>query len=146
MVSDTKPKNFIPKFEVVSCFIEYNGKILLLKRQSNKPQPNKYGVPAGKIDKKETIIGAVIREVKEETGITIPVSSITFYASKFVEYDDLKFIYHMFNYKIDDLPSVTINPIEHQKYLWEYPENCLNLDLIQDEDYCIKDYYRIEVS
>jgi ADP-ribose pyrophosphatase YjhB (NUDIX family) len=50
MISKNKPENFTPKFEVVSCFVEYKNEILLLLRQDHKPQGNTYGVPAGKID------------------------------------------------------------------------------------------------
>ena len=50
MLYKEKPENFTPKFEVVSCFVEYNNKILLLLRQDHKPEPNTYGVPAGKVD------------------------------------------------------------------------------------------------
>ncbi len=50
MISRNKPENFTPKFEVVSCFVEYNDEILLLLRQDHKPEGNTYGVPAGKID------------------------------------------------------------------------------------------------
>jgi len=50
MISKHIPENFNPKFEVVSCFVEYEDEILLLRRQDHKPEPNTYGVPAGKID------------------------------------------------------------------------------------------------
>jgi len=38
-IKDT-PENFTPKFEVVSCFVEYKQEILLLQRQDYKPQGN----------------------------------------------------------------------------------------------------------
>jgi 8-oxo-dGTP pyrophosphatase MutT (NUDIX family) len=71
MISKNKPENFTPKFEIVSCFVQYQDKILLLRRQDHKPQPNTYGVPAGKIDKGETPIQAMQREGKEETQIDL---------------------------------------------------------------------------
>ncbi|MEI6774245.1 MAG: hypothetical protein WCL18_05665 [bacterium] len=40
MIFKDKPENFAPKFEVVSCFVEYDNKILLLCRQDHKPEPN----------------------------------------------------------------------------------------------------------
>jgi hypothetical protein len=42
LVSD-KTKDFNPKFEVVSCFIEVEGRILLLHRADHKPQGNTWG-------------------------------------------------------------------------------------------------------
>ncbi len=62
MISRDKPEHFIPKFEVVSCFVEYNDEILLLLRQDYKPEGNTYGVPAGKIDEGETPDKAMKRE------------------------------------------------------------------------------------
>lgn len=67
MISQTPREGFSPKFEVVSCFVEHDGHILLLQRQSHKPQPNTYGVPAGKVDDQEDIHQAIKREVGEET-------------------------------------------------------------------------------
>ena len=37
MLYKEQPKNFTPKFEVVSCFVEYKDEILLLLRQDHKP-------------------------------------------------------------------------------------------------------------
>ena len=143
MISNTKPNNFNPKFEVVSCFIEYDGKILMLKRQSFKPQPNTYGVPAGKVEKGETIKQAIEREVEEETGIDISNKDYKFFKTKYVTYDDYQFIYHCFHCKLNYLPHVEINNIEHQWYVWIKPEDAMKLNLIQDEDNCLMDYYNL---
>jgi ADP-ribose pyrophosphatase YjhB (NUDIX family) len=62
MISKNKPENFNPKWEVVSCFVEYKNEILLLLRQDHKLQPNTWGVPAGKVDIGETIRKAMKRE------------------------------------------------------------------------------------
>ena len=62
-----KPEKFTPKFEVVSCFLEYKNEILLLLRQDHKNQPNTSGVPAGKVDTGENIDDAMVREIFEET-------------------------------------------------------------------------------
>jgi len=46
-------------------FIEANGKILVMKMKSN----GKYTLPGGGIEKGETILAALKREIKEEVGI-----------------------------------------------------------------------------
>ncbi len=46
-------------------------KLLFLKRNSQKPQGNTWGVPAGKIEKDESKEDALVREVFEETNINI---------------------------------------------------------------------------
>lgn len=144
MILKQKDEKFNPKFEVVSCYIEYNGKILLLKRQINKTEANTYGVPAGKVEKDEDIYDAIIREVKEETGISLEKEKLKYYKIKYVRYTDYDFIYHIFHYKLDKEVNVKINELEHQEYLWETPINSLKLDLIEDEDECIKDYYNLK--
>ena len=144
MISNIKPNSFNPKFEVVSCFIEYDGKILMLKRQSFKPQPNTYGVPAGKVEKGETLKEAIIREVKEETGIDISDKNFKFFKTKYVTYDEYQFIYHCFHCKLDYFPKVKINNKEHQLYTWIEPKKAMKLNLIQDEDNCLMDYYNLK--
>jgi len=64
-----KPKVFVPKFEVVSCFVEYQNEFLLLLRQDHKNEPNTYGMPAWKVEKWETIDEAIKRELYQETWI-----------------------------------------------------------------------------
>ena len=68
-----KPEIFTPKFEIVSCFVQYKDEILLLLRQDHKPEPNTYGTPAGKVDHiiDKTIHEAMAREGKEETQLDL---------------------------------------------------------------------------
>ncbi len=48
--------------------IRKDGKILAISRKDN---PNKFGLPGGKVDPGETPIEAVVREVREETGMLV---------------------------------------------------------------------------
>jgi 8-oxo-dGTP pyrophosphatase MutT (NUDIX family) len=135
-----KPENFDPKFEVVSCFVEYQEEILLLLRQDHKPQPNTWGVPAGKIDPGETAIQAMMREGKEETQISL--DNITYIDKLYVRYPDYDFIYHMFHKRFDTQPNITINPNEHKIYIRKEPKEALEMNLIQDLDECIRLFYK----
>lgn len=135
MIYTQKPENFTPKFEVVSCFVEYNNKILLLLRQDHKPEWNTYGVPAGKVDPGETIQEAIQREGKEETQIDL--SDAKHFKKLYVKYPDYDFTYHIFHQKFDQKPKVTINPNEHKNYTRKKREEALKIDLIRDLDECI---------
>ncbi len=53
----------------VLCLIEKDGKILLQNRVKNDWQG--YTLPGGHVERDESFVGAVIREMKEETGLDI---------------------------------------------------------------------------
>jgi len=52
---------------VANCIYMKNGKILLLQ----KPRRGWWAIPGGKVEPKETVKAAAIREYEEETGIQI---------------------------------------------------------------------------
>ena len=141
MLYTTKPENFNPKFIVVSAFLQHRGKILLLKRQNSKPEGNTWGMPAGKVDSKESIYDGVIREIREETGVDINRDDIEYFREFFVRYPDYDFIYHIFSTRFDDKPEIIINRDEHKKFKWVEPEEALKLSLIQDLEGCIEAFY-----
>lgn len=134
-----KPENFTPKFEVVSCFVEYKNEILLLLRQDHKPQGNTWWVPAGKVDAGETIYEAMQREWKQETKLDL--WDATYIDTLFVRYPEYDFVYHMFSKKFEEKPPVEIHIQEHKKHIREDRKKALNMDLIQGLDECIKMTY-----
>lgn len=138
MVYKTAPKNFKPKFEIVSCYVEHDGKILLLHRHKEKSQGEKWGVPAGKMDKGEEVTKAMIREAREETGIAIEPSELEYLNKVFVRYPDYDFVYHMFRLKLPSKHSVKLSPKEHQDFCWLTPREALKMNLVDDLGACIK--------
>ena len=141
MIYLAPPENFQPKFYVVSCFIEHDGKFLMLLRNEEKPEGNKWGHPAGKRDVGESEIEAVVREVKEETGIDLDPSKIDRSMPVYVRYPDYDFVFHMFGSRLDDLPDVVTDPKEHRGFQWVSPEDALKTRLVMDTDICIKLFY-----
>lgn len=140
----TKPDDFNSKFEIVSCFIECNDRILLLHRNDNKPQGNTWGVPAGKVEQNEDLINSLKREIFEETGLIIETNNLNFFKTLYVKYSDFDFIYYMYNTKIDNEVSVILNNSEHKDFTWLKPFDALKLNLIPDEDECIKLFYDLK--
>ena len=63
MILKRVPQDFQARFEVVSVFIEAENQFLLLHRQDEKSEGNKWGVPAGKIEAGGGIEEALVREV-----------------------------------------------------------------------------------
>jgi 8-oxo-dGTP pyrophosphatase MutT (NUDIX family) len=141
MIHETKPEEFNPRFEVVSCFIEVNGKILILHRQDHKPEGDKWGCPAGKVDEGEELQEALKREVYEETEIAL--QSPKHHHKLYVKYPDYDFIYHIFHEKMKELPKINLREEEHKDYQWLSPEEALKTELLLDEDECIKLFFGI---
>jgi len=139
---------FKPRVEIAAVYIEHNENILLLHRQNNKSQGNKWGIPGGKVEKNETPLQAAIREVKEETGYDISKQPIEEIGTVYVEYNDNDhFVYHMFRTQlIDDPEAVKINFKEHKGFTWVTPADGLKMDLLQDEDPCVRLAYFPEKS
>lgn len=134
---------FKPRIEVAAIYIEYKEMILLLHRQEEKSQGNRWGIPGGKVDKNETPLQALIREVKEETGFDISNQAIEFLKTVYVEHNEKDhLIYHMFRTKLQQDPwAVKINFSEHKGFTWVTPADGLKMHLIQDEDPCIRLVY-----
>ena len=66
-----KASKKIPIYDVAIAVIEYQNKVLITKRQNTKFLSGLWEFPGGKIEKNETAVDAIIREVKEETNLTI---------------------------------------------------------------------------
>ena len=144
MVFEEKPLKFNSRFDIVSCFLESEGRILLLHRQDHKPQGDTWGVPAGKVDGSETPEEAIMREISEEIGHKLPWEKLAAFRKVYVRYPDYDFVYHIFHLSLTSVPAITINHKEHKAYSWVTPREALLMDLIPDEDACIKLYYGID--
>lgn len=135
------PKEFHPRFEIVSCYLEHSGKILLLHRRDDKPEGGTWGLPAGKIDGREDRLEAVIREIKEETGCEVLPAQIEYIRKVYVKYPKYHFIFYMFRTELDKKPRVVINSHEHKAYKWISPNEALNMNLIGGLNSCIEKFY-----
>lgn len=142
MIFLERPDDFSPKVEVVGCFIEYEDKILLLHRQDHKSQGNRWGIPAGKVEKNESVIGTAIRETLEETGFDISLQSIEHLHVVFIKDPLGDYIYHMVRCCTPcDPGSVRIDFKSHKGFTWVTPFDSLTMSLMDDEDDCIKLIY-----
>jgi ADP-ribose pyrophosphatase YjhB (NUDIX family) len=53
---------------VVHAIVERDGSLLLVKRAEHLPEGGKWGLPGGFLDRDETLVEGVLRELREETG------------------------------------------------------------------------------
>ncbi len=139
-----KPENFNPRFEIVSCFIMYDGKILLLHRNENKSQGNRWGLPAGKVENGESIKNANVREVKEETGIDIEKENVDYLGETYHHHGNYDFVFHTFYIRLNTIHDVKINFGEHEEFIWKTPAEVLTMkkeEIVEDFDDVLKLFY-----
>ena len=117
-VYDTKPEGFIPQVQATGCYLEVDGKLLLLQRANHKSEPGLWGVPAGKLEENEAAEEGARRELFEETGIEIegtfrmqPLGAL------YIIKSDIAYIYHMFKVPMNEAAKVRLSN-EHQDYKW----------------------------
>lgn len=142
MIYIEKPEGFKPVVEVIGCFLEYQDKILLLHRQEHKPEGNRWGIPGGKIEKNETPLEAGIREVLEETGFDLSNVETNYLGKVFIVGPTCHYVYHMMQSVPNEEPAnIKIQFDSHKGFTWVTPADALKMDLMSDEDPCIKLIY-----
>ena len=144
MMSKAKPVGFNKRFDIVGCFVENDGKFLLLRRHPHKASGDKWGLPAGKMDPGEEKKQAVLREVEEETGLKLPEPQVGYFDSLYVRDGDFDIEWHMFSIKLDSLPKVKTNSHEHSEFTWVTPIEALQMNLIHDLPESIELFYGIK--
>jgi 8-oxo-dGTP diphosphatase len=133
MIYKTKPSDFNKRFDIVGCFVQYDGKFVLLRRHLNKANGGKWGLPAGKKENGETIEQAILREVKEETGLTLSAPSVHHFLSLYVRDGSFDIEWHMFSTTLSTKPEIVIAPQEHSEFRWVTFAEALQMDdLIHD--------------
>jgi len=101
-------------------------------------------MPAGKVEKGESLADAMMRELWEETGNKIHERDLRYFDNVYVSHPEHEFVYHMFSLLLKEKPDIIIDPKEHQAFVWISPQQALSsLPLVSDLDECIKRFYRI---
>ena len=71
----------IDRFKLIASaylFLVQDGQILLARRFQTGYEDGKYGLPSGHLEDGETLMECIVREAKEEIGILIDPTDITF--------------------------------------------------------------------
>ena len=139
-----KPKDFDSAGVTVRCFVEHESTMLLLHRTEDESQGGTWGGPGGKLDPGENIFQAMVRELREETSLLVDEKDLSHYKKVYVRYPDFDFIYHMFSLVFKEKPTIKLDHSEHQNFKWVSPIEALEMDLVLDEDACIKLFYDIK--
>lgn len=128
-VSEARPENFAPRCEVAACYLEVNGKLLVMERALTQSEGKTWGVPAGKLESGEEPIQAAIRELYEETHIHISQNDITSIGTLYVQKPKISYVYHMFQAQLIETPEIQLSS-EHTQYLWVSPQQIEQIPLI----------------
>ena len=138
MIYLERPPGFDTKLHVSSCYIQVGRVFLFLHRHPDIIEGGKWGIPAGKGEEEECALDAVMREVLQETGIRLTRNEVWYAATVFIRYPEFDFAYHMFWVRLVEKPEVVLNPKEGVDFRWITLDEALSLDLIRDEDGCIR--------
>ncbi|PMD55488.1 uncharacterized protein K444DRAFT_537731 [Hyaloscypha bicolor E] len=133
---DITPKVFLsqrPKFDNVAAgTLNFNKKdeLLLIKRASNDTSPNRWEIPGGVGEEGETILHCAARETFEETGLIVVHFKRLVGGEVVTDGSTCKL---SFEVEVKSTEGVTLNPEEHQDYLWVTKEMVGSLEITGPE-------------
>ncbi|MCP2297588.1 8-oxo-dGTP diphosphatase [Nocardia amikacinitolerans] len=101
---------------VVGAVVHFDGKVLLLQRPTDDFMGGLWELPSGKVDPGETVDQALIREIKEETGLDI--TGVRGYLGEFDYQSGSGKKSRQFNFAVDVADPNPIQLTEHDAYTW----------------------------
>lgn len=101
---------------VVGAVVQHDGKVLLLRRPNDDFMGGIFELPSGKVEASEALDAALIREVKEESGLD--VAAIRGYLGSFDYASGGGKKSRQFNFAVDVASSAPIELQEHDAYTW----------------------------
>lgn len=138
-VSEIPPYKFKSKFTVVGAIIEYDKKFLYLKRHPEKNYGLMWGFPGGKVEKNESKIDGVLREVVEETGLNLEKNSTIHLRKFYVRYPRFDFTYDIYLHRLNELPKeILLSKREHVESAWFSFEEASQFPLLPGEEICME--------
>ncbi len=103
----------------VGAAVLHQGKLLILKRRSHDFMPNIYELPGGALEQGESLLDALKRELKEETGCMI--DTITGYLGHIDFPSSSGLLTRRFNFLVKPKLPVIVQLTEHDEYTWIFP-------------------------
>ncbi len=111
--------------EVAAACLIRNKKVLIARRTAPSRLAGKWEFPGGKVEKYETHRACLIRELKEEFGITITVGDFVAAGTHRQPHGT----FHIRAYQATWLTGDII-PTAHDRYAWAGPHDLLTYDLL----------------
>lgn len=139
-VFDQKPVDFNPQAYVIAAYVEVEGKLLLLQLSHIKKEPNRWGVPAGRLEADELPEDGVLRELFEETSIFVQATTqMHSFGQLYIRKPEIDYVYHAFKIKLNQFPQISLSD-EHIAYKWVSPNEAKELDLMEGAREALKFY------
>ncbi|KAE9369193.1 hypothetical protein N431DRAFT_427410 [Stipitochalara longipes BDJ] len=113
-------------------------RLLILQRAAHDSMPNRWETPGGAVDfSDESILHGIAREIFEEAGLRTrkvlrkigPGDGRTVFLTST---KGLKICKFTFEVEVENTDVVTLDPEEHQDYLWVTEEDCKNHKVERD--------------
>ena len=117
---------------IVGCFLEYNGKFVILLRHGHKPDGGTWGLAGGKVEPRETDQNAMLRELHEETDYKAAEHELEHLGDyEFVSSNYKPYVFVTYRVKLKDPHQVQLETSAHSEYKWVTAEECYDrTDLI----------------
>ena len=102
--------------QVVACLVEVEQNVLLLQTREGKHGEGLWALPAGKVDPGELPIDAVLRELREETGLSVMNGSEIHLVCEDMIENATRFI--CYRLVLPTAPNIKIDSSEHAAHVW----------------------------
>ena len=107
---------------VAAGVIKLKNKFLLLERAPGEFMAGLVELPSGGLKEGESLLQGLVREIKEETGLT--VSTVTAYFGSFDYFSSSGKKTRQFNFLVEAKPgAIKLNPLEHSNYFLSNPSD-----------------------
>jgi 8-oxo-dGTP diphosphatase len=119
---------------IVGCFLEFNGKFVILLRHAHKPNGNTWGLPSGKVEAGEQDSDAMIRELREETGYHAAPNELEHLGTfDFTSDQSKNYTFVTYHVQLKDSHDMQLETAAHAEYRWVTAKECYAMqDLIPD--------------
>ncbi len=133
-------------FQGAICFCEHEGRILALKRSLGCYEGGLWtAAPGGKLEKGETPLDGVLREVFEETAIRLDPKNIVWKECYFFQFPDMEYGLHIFFSTLKERPQVLLNPKEHTEFVWASPSAVYQMPLMRGGKECLRSIFSLGI-
>ena len=112
--------------KVVCCFLEHDGKFLIVARHNSNTQEYEWDVPAAYVIKEENDKAAVLRVLSREVGYVASLESLVFLGdTKFVSADNNPYTMMVYQIKVKNPFATHKGDANYLNSEWVSPEECL---------------------